>query len=115
MHLGKPKLLIFIITFKASFRVKDVFKNIPFKKLKKYKTHVLISDDCSMDDTIDFANNIKKRNKNVLISENKFNLGYGGNIKKCLNYELPFLDNEIIFERIISLLPQDGFVHTNFE
>ena len=56
MYLGKPKLLIFIITFKASFRVKDVFKNIPFKKLKKYKTHVLISDDCSMDDTIDFAN-----------------------------------------------------------
>ena len=88
MRLGKPKLLIFIITFKASYRIKNVFKNIPFKKLKKYKTHILISDDCSMDDTIDFANNIKKRNKNVLISENKFNLGYGGNIKKCLNYAL---------------------------
>ena len=88
MPLGKKKLLIFIITFKASFRVEDVFKNIPFKKLKKYRTHVLISDDCSLDDTIDFANKIKKRNQNVVVNENKLNLGYGGNIKKCLNYAL---------------------------
>ena len=88
MPLGKKKLLIFIITFKASFRVEDVFKNIPFKKLKKYRTHVLISDDCSLDDTIDFANKIKKRNQNVVVIENKLNLGYGGNIKKCLNYAL---------------------------
>ena len=89
MSLGKKKkLLIFIISYKASFRIKDVFKKIPFKKLSNYNTNVLISDDCSKDNTINFAKKIKKRNRNVILNENKFNLGYGAHIKKCLNYAL---------------------------
>ena len=61
MSLGKKKkLLIFIISYKASFRIKDVFKKIPFKKLSGYNTNVLISDDCSKDDTINFAKQINK-------------------------------------------------------
>ena len=32
----KKKILIFIISYKASFRLLDVYKKIPFKKLKKY-------------------------------------------------------------------------------
>ena len=88
MSLGKKKLLIFIISYKASFRVKEVFDKIPFKRLKNFRINVLISDDRSMDDTIDYAKKIKKKDKRVFLNENKINLGYGAHIKKCLNFAL---------------------------
>ena len=84
----KKKILIFIITYKASYRLLKVYKSIPFKKLKKYKVNVLISDDESCDDTIKYAHKISSKNKNIKLNFNKKNLGYGGNIKICLNYAL---------------------------
>jgi hypothetical protein len=84
----KKKILIFIITYKASFRLLDVYNLIPFKKLKKYKINVLISDDKSDDDTIKYARKIFSENKNIILNFNKKNRGYGGNIKLCLNYAL---------------------------
>ena len=84
----KKKILIFIITYKASYRLLKVYKSIPFKKLKKYKINVLISDDESGDDTIKYARKISSKNKNIKLNFNKKNLGYGGNIKICLNYAL---------------------------
>ena len=88
--MSKKKLLIFIVSYKASFRLIDVYKKIPFKKLSKYKTRLLLSDDASGDDTIHYAEKIKNKykKKNILIQQNKNNLGYGGNIKKCLNFSL---------------------------
>lgn len=80
------KILIFIITYKASYRVKKILKEIPYAYLKKYNFKILLSDDYSNDDTIDFIKEIKKNKKNILTNFNKKNLGYGGNIKKCLNY-----------------------------
>ena len=84
----KKKILIFIITYKASFRLLDVYNNIPFKKLKKYKINILISDDKSSDDTIKYARKIYLKNKNIELNINNKNRGYGGNIKICLNYAL---------------------------
>ena len=84
----KKKILIFIITYKASYRLLDVYNKIPFKKLKKYKINVLISDDKSEDDTIKYARKIYSKNKNIKLNFNKKNHGYGGNIKICLNYAL---------------------------
>ena len=46
----------------------------------------MISDDSSNDNTINYMNNIKKKNKRVKLNFNKKNIGYGANIKKCLNY-----------------------------
>ena len=46
----KSKILIFIITYNASFRVLDLIKKIPFDYLKKHDFKVLISDDKSNDD-----------------------------------------------------------------
>ena len=86
--MKKKKLLIFIITYKASFRLLDVYNQIPFKNLKKYKIKVLISDDKSGDDTIKYAQIIYKKNRKIKLNFNKKNLGYGGNIKYCLNYAL---------------------------
>ena len=80
------KILIFIITYKASYRIQQVINEIPFKFLNKHNYKILISDDCSDDDTIKNINYIKRKIKNVLINFNSHNLGYGGNIKKCLKY-----------------------------
>ena len=88
--MSKKKLLIFVISYKASFRLIDVYNKIPFKKLSKYETSLLLSDDASGDDTVNYEKKIKDKHKkkNILIKENKKNLGYGGNIKKCLNFSL---------------------------
>jgi glycosyltransferase involved in cell wall biosynthesis len=83
----KYKILIFIITYKASYRVKDLLKKIPFGYLKKLKFEIYISDDHSNDDTVDFIKDLKRKYKNKLnFTINKRNVGYGGNIKRCINY-----------------------------
>jgi len=80
------KILLFIVTYKASYRVRKVINEIPFSYFKKFNYKVLISDDSSNDNTIKYMNNIKKKNKRVKLNFNKKNIGYGANIKKCLNY-----------------------------
>jgi hypothetical protein len=85
----KKKILIFIITYYASFRLKNLFDLIPFKKFKNYKIKVLISDDDSEDDTWKLAKKICEANKSlVFIKKNKKRLNYGGNIKSCLNFAI---------------------------
>ena len=88
MNPGKKKILIFIITYKASFRIRDVFNEIPFKKLSNYQIRTLVSDDYSKDDTMKFAKTLKKQKRNIYHNENKKNMGYGAHIKKCLNYAI---------------------------
>ena len=83
----KYKILIFIITYKASYRVIDLIKKIPINYLKKHDFHLYISDDFSNDDTVAHINKIKKIfKKKLTINVNNKNLGYGGNIKKCINF-----------------------------
>jgi hypothetical protein len=85
----KKKILIFIITFYASYRLKKTFDLIPFKKLKDHKIKVLISDDNSKDDTKKIAKEIYIKNKlSTFININKRRLNYGGNIKFCLNFAI---------------------------
>ena len=85
----KKKILIFLITYQASFRLKKVFDLIQFKKFKNYKIKVLISEDNSGDDTLEVAKKIYKENKSlVFLKNNKKRLNYGGNIKSCLNYAI---------------------------
>ena len=81
---NKNKLLVFIITYNSSFRLKTILSNL--KKLKnKVRFVTLISDDCSTDDTPSF---IPKKKKSMIVNINKRNIGYGGNIKKCLYYAI---------------------------
>jgi len=77
------KLLIFIVTYNSSFRLKLILKKI--QKIKRINCKILISDDCSDDDT---SNYIPNQNKKIYININKSNLGYGGNIKKCINFAI---------------------------
>ena len=85
----KKKILIFLITYHASFRLKKVFDLIQFKKFRDYKIKILISEDNSGDDTLEVAKKIYNENKSlVFLKNNKKRLNYGGNIKSCLNYAI---------------------------
>ena len=81
----RKKRLVFIVSYKSSKKIQNIFNKI--SKIKKFKFYdIYISDDNSTDDTINYLKKIKK--KNTRISINKKNLGYGGNIKKCLKYAI---------------------------
>lgn len=83
----KFKILIFVITYQASYRVINLIKKIPINYLKKHDFEIYISDDCSKDDTVTYINQLKGVFKNKLtFNVNKKNIGYGANIKKCINY-----------------------------
>ena len=85
----KKKLLIFIITYNASHRLKRVFKRINFKKINRYDFKILISDDKSNDDTIRYIKYLYSKNKNKIVYKiNPKNLHYGGNIKSCINFAI---------------------------
>ena len=54
------KILIFIITYKASYRVERVVNKIPLNFLKKnFNYKIFISDDCSNDDTSKYIEKLK--------------------------------------------------------
>ncbi len=82
--MKSKKLLIFIVTYNSSFRLKKILKKLDNLK-KKIFFDILISDDASTDDTLNF---LPKPKKNIFININKKNLGYGGNVKKCLKFSL---------------------------
>ena len=65
----------------------EVFKKLPFSYLKQYEYTIYVSDDASNDNTIQYIKQLRKKYKSSLvINKNKSNLGYGGNIKKCIKY-----------------------------
>ena len=80
------KILIFIITYKASFRVRDVLEKIPFGYIKNLNYQIYISDDNSNDDTLNYIRDIKKKYPKIVFKLNQKNIGYGGNIKRCIKY-----------------------------
>ncbi len=83
----KKKILIFIITYQSSFRLFNIMKKIKKLNFKKDFYKILISDDCSTDDTINYIKKIRS-SKKIKILINKKNLHYGGNIKQCLKYAI---------------------------
>ena len=58
----KKKILIFIVTYKAAFRILNLIKKIPFKYLSKYNFEIYISDDDSDDKvTVKYINLVKSQ------------------------------------------------------
>lgn len=86
----KKKLLIFVVTYKASFRIFNLIKKIPFKKLSKFNYQIYISDDNSDDNiSLKYIKLTKyKFGSKIKLNFNKNNIGYGANIKKCIKYAL---------------------------
>ena len=59
------KILLFIVTYKASYRVVKVINEIPLKYFKKHNYKILISDDSSKDSTIEYMKVLKKNIKKL--------------------------------------------------
>lgn len=80
-------ILIYVITYNSSKKIKNLLYRIPFNYLKRFKYTIYISDDCSEDDTFYQIKKIKKKlKKKIIYTFNSKRLFYGGNQKKCLNY-----------------------------
>ena len=56
----KKKFLIFIVTYQSSFRILNIMKKIKKLDLKKDFYKILISDDCSTDDSIKVIKKFRK-------------------------------------------------------
>ena len=99
----KRKILIFIVTYQSSFRVMTIIKKL--KKIGKNKDlyKILISDDNSTDDTINYIKKIQRFEKvNTIL--NKKNIGYEASIIKGIKYIL----KNSKYTKYIATLDADG-------
>ena len=82
--MQKSKILVFVVTYNSSFRLKLILNKLKTLR-RKIKFDVLISDDSSTDNTKHYFPKIKN---GYFLKVNKNNLGYGGNVKKCINFAI---------------------------
>ena len=78
----KNRRLVFIVSYNSSKKILDIYNKL--LKIDYPKFDVFLSDDNSNDDTKKYIKLIK--NKKFKIKLNKKNLGYGGNIKRCISF-----------------------------
>jgi len=75
--MKKLKFSICIPTYNGSKWIKETLESILFQSFQNFE--IIISDDCSKDDTVEVIKNI--RDKRIKIHQNKINLGYGKNLQ----------------------------------
>lgn len=82
------KLLVYVVAYNASKRIKSLLDQIPTKQLGEHE--ILISDDCSSDQTSDVIREYQQHNpkKNIQLITQPKNLGYGGNQKLGYKYAI---------------------------
>ena len=102
-HLGRKRLLIFIVAYNAQTTIAKVLSRIP-PSLRGDNVEVLIIDDSSQDDT--FGNGLRYRQQNsafkITVLRTPENQGYGGNQKLGYRYAI---DNGF---DIVALVHGDG-------
>jgi len=75
--MKRLKFSICIPTYNGSKWIKKTLESILFQSLQNFE--IIISDDCSKDNTIELIKRIKDRR--IKINQNKINLGYGKNLQ----------------------------------
>jgi glycosyltransferase involved in cell wall biosynthesis len=92
MKIEKPRILIFIVAYKAESHIESVLDRIPndIWESNKFDTEILVVDDASGDETAKRATQHMKENyrNNMVVLENQTNQGYGGNQKIGYNYAI---------------------------
>jgi glycosyltransferase involved in cell wall biosynthesis len=80
---GGPRLLIFVIAYRAEGTLKWVLDRIPRAIFDDYDTRVLIVDDASEDRTEEIGREYQRTNPQIpmTVLRNAANQGYGGNQK----------------------------------
>lgn len=87
-EIPTPRVVILMPAYRAGQRVVDTFQKIP----RELVTDIIIIDDASPDDTFKLAQTLPAR-----AYRNEHNLGYGGNMKVCLQKGLA-TDGDIFIE-----------------
>ncbi len=94
------KFSILIPTYNGKDTITNAIKSIFDQDYRNYE--IIINDDCSTDSTVQIVKAIK--DKRIKIFLNNKNLGYPGNLNKCLKHA----DGDIIY-----LLGQDDILSTD--
>ncbi len=87
--MNPVKVAVVLPAYEAAATVSDVLNALP----REFFQYIILVDDHSRDQTFEIAS----KDKSVLAYRNEKNLGYGGNIKKCLCIALE-LGADIIVE-----------------
>jgi GT2 family glycosyltransferase len=80
------KFLVFIVHYNSFYLLKKIINEI--NKIDNKNFEVLISDDCSDLSIKKLKKLIESSKKKFFLNRNKYNFGYGKNIKYCLNFAL---------------------------
>ncbi|MCI0573647.1 MAG: glycosyltransferase family 2 protein, partial [Myxococcaceae bacterium] len=85
-----PRLLIFVIAYRAEATLKWVLERIPASLFADYDCEVLVVDDASEDRTFDIGREYRDAHPEIRLSvlRNTVNQGYGGNQKVGYAYAL---------------------------
>ena len=80
--------IVFVPTYHAEKTITNVLSDtLKFSRPCRVK-EILVIDDRSTDGTFNIVKKIRKGYKNMTIIRNEQNLGYGGNLKKGLDYAI---------------------------
>ncbi len=77
--MKKNNVIIIMPAYNAAKTIKQLYEKIPHA----YKKNIIIIDDCSKDDTYKIAKKL-----GMEVYQNNINLGYGGNVKTCIQKAL---------------------------
>ena len=90
--MRKKKVLIFIVAYMAEKTIEKTLMRIPESiwNNKNFSAEVLIIDDSSLDNSLNCAENYRKKYQrmNLVLLYNPTNLGYGGNQKIGYHYAI---------------------------
>ena len=98
------KLLIFVVAYNAEKYIEQVLQRIPSDIFEQFDSRILVSDDCSSDDTFQKSESFQHQHQGLPmhVIRHDQNLGYGGNQKVGYRYAI-----EHGFELVV-LLHGDG-------
>ena len=87
---GRPRILIFVIAYRAERTLAHVLDRIPSSLFESYDCEVLVVDDASTDRTLVIGRTWQAAHPEhrVTVLRNEYNQGYGGNQKVGYRYAI---------------------------
>jgi glycosyltransferase involved in cell wall biosynthesis/2-polyprenyl-3-methyl-5-hydroxy-6-metoxy-1,4-benzoquinol methylase len=87
---GRPRILIFVIAYRAETTLERVLDRIPSALFDSYECEVLVVDDASTDRTFTIGRTWQTAHpeRTVTVLRNEYNQGYGGNQKVGYRYAI---------------------------
>jgi len=87
---GRPRILIFVIAYRAEKTLARVLDRIPSSLFESYDCEVLVVDDASTDRTLAIGRTWQAAHPEhrVTVLRNEYNQGYGGNQKVGYRYAI---------------------------